>query len=224
MPVITFLGHACFLLEDDSGVKDTLLFDPFISGNPLAPVKIENLEPSYILVSHAHFDHHADTYAIAENSSATVISTAEIATEAQGRGCAAHALHIGGRHAFPFGSVKLTPALHGSGIAGGHACGFLVDYHGKKIYFAGDTGLFGDMKLIGEPGLDLALLPIGDNFTMGPEDAVTAASMLKAATVIPYHYNTWPLIEVDPGAFSDAVEQKTGSRCVILAPGEKHTL
>ncbi len=223
MAEITFLGHAMFRISEEG--KETLLFDPFVSGNPLNPLKLEEISSDYILVSHGHFDHLGDAYKIAETSGATIISTAEIAGQAGEKGLKTHAQHIGGRHRFPFGSVKLTLAFHGAGIPGGHACGFVVDYYGKKIYFAGDTGLFGDMKLIGElDALDYALLPIGDNFTMGIDDAVVAASFLKAKTVIPYHYNTWPLIEADPEEFKQKVEVKTGSRCVILPPGESHEL
>lgn len=219
MAEITFLGHAAFRLQEEG--KETLIFDPFVTGNPLAPLKLEEIKADYILVSHGHFDHLGDAYKIAEKSEATIISTAEIAKQAGEKGLKAHAQHIGGRHRFPFGSVKLTLAFHGSGIPGGHACGFVVDYYGKVIYFAGDTGLFGDMKLIGElDTLDYALLPIGDNFTMGIDDAVMAVTFLKAKTVIPYHYNTWPLIEVDPQEFKQKVEAKTGSKCVILPPGE----
>lgn len=221
MAEITFLGHAAFRLQEEG--KETLIFDPFVTGNPLAPLKLEEIKADYILVSHGHFDHLGDAYKIAEKSEATIISTAEIAKQAGEKGLKAHAQHIGGRHRFPFGSVKLTLAFHGSGIPGGHACGFVVDYYGKVIYFAGDTGLFGDMKLIGElDTLDYALLPIGDNFTMGIDDAVMAVTFLKAKTVIPYHYNTWPLIEVDPHEFKQKVEAKTGSKCVILPPGESY--
>lgn len=222
MPDITFWGHAGFHLAEAG--KEALVFDPFLTGNPLAPVKPEQVKAGYVLVSHGHFDHLGDAYEIARANDALVISTAEIAGEAQERGLNSHAQHLGGRHRYPFGSVKLTLALHGAGIPGGHACGFVVDYYGKKIYFAGDTGLFGDMKLIGElDALDLALLPIGDNFTMGIDDAVVAASLLNAAAVIPYHYNTWPLIEADPKEFKEKVEQESGSRCIILAPGESHS-
>ncbi|MEW5786128.1 MAG: metal-dependent hydrolase [Bacillota bacterium] len=219
MPVLTFLGHACFSLHEPG--KESLIFDPFITGNPHAPVAADEITVDFILVSHAHMDHLGDAYEIAARCGATIISSAEIASEALGKELQAHEQHIGGRHRYPFGSVKLTPALHGAGIPGGHACGFVVEFYGKKIYFAGDTGLFGDMKLIGElEAPDLALLPIGDNYTMGIDDAVVAASFLKAPAVIPYHYNTWPLIEVDPRQFREKVEQNTEACCMILAPGE----
>ena len=222
MPQITFWGHACFLLSENG--KETILLDPFISENPLSPVNVEEVKADYILLSHAHWDHLGDAYDLAGKNGATIISTSEIAKQAIKDGFKAHAQHLGGRHKFPFGSVKLTLALHGSGIAGGHACGFVVDYYGKKIYFAGDTGLFSDMKLIGElDSLDVALLPIGDNFTMGLDDAVIAASFVQAKVVIPYHYNTWPLIEADPKEFKTKVEDKTGSYCIILDPGSSYS-
>lgn len=221
VPKLTFLGHACFLLEGEE--QETLLFDPFITGNPAAKIDPADIKASYILISHAHGDHLGDAYDIAARNDGLIISTAEIADAAKGKGCRAHALHIGGGYRFSFGSVKATLALHGSGIPGGHACGFIVEYGGKKIYFAGDTGLFGDMRLIGELNtLDLALLPIGDNYTMGIEDAVVAASFLKARQVIPFHYNTWPVIEADPYLFKEKVEHRTETRCIVLQPGETH--
>ncbi|MFO7952553.1 MAG: metal-dependent hydrolase [Bacillota bacterium] len=222
MPELTFLGHACFLLEEKG--KETLLFDPYIKDNPVSSLSIDEIKTDYILVSHAHHDHLGDTHNIAHNNASLIISTAEIARQAKEKGLNAHAQHLGGRHTYPFGSVKLTLAFHGSGIAGGHACGFVVNYYGKNIYFAGDTALFGDMKLIGElDSLDLALLPIGDNFTMGPDDAVLAASYLQAKEVIPYHYNTWELIKADPENFKEKVEHKTNSRVIILQPGENYS-
>lgn len=223
MAEITFLGHASFILKEAN--KETVLFDPFIQENPSAPVKKEELQADFVLVSHGHFDHMGDAYDIAKANNATVISTAEIAGDAEEKGLSAHPLHLGGKFKFPFGWVKCTLAFHGAGIAGGHACGFLVNYHDKNVYYAGDTALFGDMKLIGEyVPLDLALLPIGDNFTMGIDDAVLAASFLQAKAVIPYHYNTWPYIEVDPQDFKKQVEEKTSSKCIILNPGESHVI
>ena len=222
MTELTFLGHANFLLEEKG--NETLLFDPYIKDNPVSSVGVDEVKADYILVSHAHHDHLGDAHEIAQNNDSLIISTAEIARQAQEKGLNAHAQHLGGRHSYPFGSVKLTLAFHGSGIAGGHACGFVVNYYGKNIYFAGDTALFGDMKLIGElDSLDLALLPIGDNFTMGLDDAVLAASFLQAKEVVPYHYNTWELISADPEKFKEKVEQKTNSRVINLQPGEYYS-
>ena len=222
MPKLTFLGHACFLLEDEG--KETLLFDPFLRENPLAPLKPEELRTDYILVSHAHSDHIGEAHEIAEANLATIISTPEISFQAQEKDLKAHPLNIGGKYRFPFGWVKATLALHSSGIMGGSPCGFVVNYHGKNIYFAGDTGLFSDMKLIGElTPLDIALLPIGDNYTMGIDDAVIAASLLDAPQVIPYHYNTWEIVEADPEEFKQKVEKETSSKCIIVAPGESHS-
>ena len=221
MPILTFIGHACFKLEDEG--KESLLFDPFLQENPQAPLSPEQIKTDYILLSHAHFDHRGDAYRIAEANGAMIVSTADIAEDAGQQGLSSHGLNIGGKFNFPFGWVKCTQALHSAGIAGGIACGFVVNYGGKNIYFAGDTGLFSDMKLIGElTPLDVALLPIGDNFTMGIDDAVIAASFLQAKTVIPYHYNTWPLINADPQEFKAKAEAKTKSKCVVIAPGESH--
>ncbi len=216
---VTFLGHACFLLESGG---DSLIFDPFLKGNSLAPVTPEDVRANYILVSHFHGDHFGDTETIARKNDATIISSAEIAGYCLDKGLKAHKMHIGGKHGFDFGWVKLTQAFHGAGIPGGLACGFVVNLEGKNVYFAGDTGLFGDMALIGEENLDLALLPIGDNFTMGAEDALKAAKMLKASTVIPMHYNTWPLVKADPEQFCQAVERVTGSKALVLPPGNSH--
>ncbi|NLX90313.1 MAG: metal-dependent hydrolase [Firmicutes bacterium] len=221
MPKLTFLGHACFLLGEEG--KETLVFDPFLRENPQASLRPEEVKAEYVLISHGHYDHLGEAYEIAEANKAMIISTSEISNDAESKGLSAHPLNIGGKFNFPFGWVKLTLAFHGSGFAGGHACGFVVHYYGKNIYFAGDTGLFSDMKLIGElTPLDIALLPIGDNYTMGIDDAAIAASFLKAKTVIPYHYNTWPLIAADPEEFKKKVEEKTNSRCVIISPGESH--
>jgi len=219
MPELTFLGHASFLLEKKG--KEKLLFDPYIKDNPVSSVNVDEIKADYILVSHAHRDHLGDTHEIAHNNQSLIISTAEISRQAQEKGLNAHAQHLGGRHTYPFGSVKLTLAFHGSGIPGGHACGFVVNYYGKNVYFAGDTALFSDMKLIGElDPLDLALIPIGDNYTMGIDDAVIAATYLHSKAVVPYHYNTWRLINADPEFFKERVEQNTQSRVSILSPGQ----
>lgn len=213
-----WLGHGTVELSSSG---KTLLFDPFISGNQSAPVKVEELKADYILVSHAHFDHLGDTETIAKSSDALVISTAEVAGLCQKKGLKTHGMHIGGKRAFDFGYVRVTPALHGAGVEGGHACGFVVQFYGRRIYLAGDTGLFSDMKLIGElEPLDLAFLPIGDNFTMGVDDAVIATEFLKPKVVIPVHYNTWPLIQADPFDFQKKVEARVGARVVVLRPGE----
>ena len=141
--------------------------------------------------------------------------------EPERAGCASHAMHIGGTHEFAFGKVRIAPAFHGSGIAGGHACGFIVNFFGIRLYYAGDTGLFGDMKWLRsvEP-FDVAVLPIGDNYTMGPKDAAIAAAWLGASVVIPVHYNTWPVIAQDPKAFEEAVEKEFDIRVRIVEPGK----
>ena len=223
MPKLTFVGHACFLLEEDR--KDSLIFDPFLTENPLTNMKAEDVRVRYILVSHGHMDHLGDSYDIAEANNAMIISTSEIASHAQSNGIVAHPMNTGGKYNFPFGWVKITLATHAAGPPAYFACGFVVNYHGKNIYFAGDTGLFGDMKLIGESApLDVALLPIGDNYTMGIDDAVIATSFLNPKIVIPCHYNTMPLVMADPEEFKKKVEEKTNSKCIVIAPGESYNL
>ena len=203
MSTLTFWGHACFGLAHEN---TTLLFDPFFTGNPVNPAKAEDIYCNYILVSHAHGDHLGDALTIAKQAGATIISTAEIATLAGQQDCANISMHLGGKRAFDFGHVRITPAFHGAGIAGGHAAGFIVKFFDKTIYFAGDTALFGDMALLGRlEKIDYALLPIGDNFTMGPDDAVEAVKLLQPAAVIPMHYNTWPLIAQSAEAFKEKV-------------------
>lgn len=219
MATLKFFGHSCFLLENK---EYSLLFDPFLTDNPFQIVKAEEIDCTHIFVSHAHFDHIGDTVAIAKRCGATVISTAEIAGFVGGQGCASHGMHIGGTHEFVFGSVRVTLAFHGAGIEGGHACGFIVHFDGKTLYFAGDTGIFGDMELLGRlEKIDYALLPIGDNFTMGPSDAALAAKLLGAKNIVPMHYNTWPLIAQDPESYKASVERQTDSHVLILQPGEK---
>lgn len=228
---ITFIGHAGFLLEHD-GVR--LAVDPFITGNPLAKISLADLtDVNYVLVSHGHGDHLGDAVDIAKQSGATVVSVFEIANYCARHGVKAHGMHLGGSHNFGDVQIKLTLALHGSSIGGekgpaeylGNPCGFLINLGGKTIYHAGDTGLFGDMALIGSRNrIDVAMLPIGDNFTMGIDDAVEAAAMLKPAVCIPMHYDTFPLISQNPEEFKNKVEERTAAKAVILKPGESYQL
>jgi L-ascorbate metabolism protein UlaG (beta-lactamase superfamily) len=216
---VTFLGHACFQLEISGSV---IITDPFLTGNPQAAVKPQDVSPQYILVSHAHGDHIGDAISIAKRCGATIITTAEVARMCDKEGAKTHAMHIGGKHTFDFGYVRVTPAFHGAGVEGGHACGFVVRSVDKSLYFAGDTSLFGDMELLGRlEKIDVALLPIGDNYTMGPDDAVIAVEMLKPRTVIPMHYSTWPLIQVDPVEWKRRVTLRMPATDVrIVAPGQ----
>ncbi len=225
---LTWYGHATLGLET-GGYK--LIIDPFFTGNPAAPIAPEAVEADFILVSHGHGDHVGDTVAIAQRTGATVISNFEIAdwfAEKQGLP-KTHGQHLGGGHTHPFGYLKLTLALHGSalpdGSNGGNPAGFLLTTNdGKKIYLAQDTGLFGDMKLIGEEGLDLAVIPIGDNYTMGPDDALRAVKMLEPKVVIPIHYNTWDLLAQDANAWAERVQKETKTKAVVLKPGESYSL
>jgi L-ascorbate metabolism protein UlaG (beta-lactamase superfamily) len=219
---LTWYSHACFAI--DTG-DNQLLTDPFLTGNPLAPVAAETLAPNFILVSHGHGDHVGDTVDIAKRSGATVISNFEIQNWLAGQGLEnLHPQHIGGGFEYPWGRVKLTIAQHGSalpdGSYGGNPCGFLFYIQGKKIYHACDTGLFYDMKLIGQEGIDLAILPIGDNFTMGPDDALRAVKLIEPQQVIPIHYDTFEVIKQDPHAWAKRVASETSASAVVLKPGE----
>jgi L-ascorbate metabolism protein UlaG (beta-lactamase superfamily) len=220
---VRWLGHASLLLESDGR---SILIDPFLTGNPAAAAKPDELPADFILVSHGHGDHIGDTAAIAKRTGATVVANYEIAGWLQSQGLTkVHGMQHGGGFNFPFGRVKLTLAFHGSqlpdGSDGGNPCGFLLTFNdGKKVYDAADTGLFGDMRLIGEEGLDLAILPIGDNFTMGPDDALRAVKFLQPKKVLPIHYDTWGLIAQDGAAWAGRVKQETGAQPVVLKPGE----
>jgi len=226
---LTYLGHAAFLLEADGKV---VAIDPFLTGNPTATRAAADISPQTILLTHAHNDHVGDTVEIAKRTGAAVISTFELGEwlTSQGVSGAIPANH-GGTVAFDGGTVKLTPAWHtssyeqgGTFVAPGIPAGLVVRFGGHTIYFAGDTCLFGDMRLIGEEGLDLAVLPIGDHFTMGPADAARAVEFLNTPAVVPCHYNTFPQIQQDPQAFKQMVEARTSARCVVLAPGAAHEL
>lgn len=226
MATLTYYGHSTWALETKG---TTILIDPFFTGNPQASVTGGDVRANFIILTHAHGDHYGDSVEIAKRTGATLISNFEIVNYCQKQGVAnAHPLHLGGGHAFPFGRVKLTVAHHGSsfpdGTYGGNPAGVVIEFEGKRLYDAGDTALFSDMTLIGQPGLDVALLPIGDNFTMGPEDAAAAAKFLRARTVIPEHYNTWPVIAQDPEAFKRKVEGSTESKVVILTSGGTFTV
>ena len=223
----TWFGHGTFGLET-GGFK--VVIDPYFTDNPAASIAAEEVEVDFIVVSHGHGDHIADAVDIAKRTNATVISNFEIVNWLSGKGLEKlHGQHIGGGFNHPFGYLKLTHALHGSGLPdgsyGGNPAGILVTTdNGEKIYFACDTGLFSSMKLIGEEGIDLAVLPIGDNFTMGPDDALRAVKMIQPKHVIPAHYNTWPLIAQDPDAWGARVEKETDTKAHVLQPGESFSL
>jgi len=223
---VTWHGHAT-LSMDVSGTK--VLIDPFFTDNPLCNVEADQVNADFILITHGHGDHVGDAVSIAERCDSFVISNFEICSWMTAQGHEkVHAQHIGGGYQHPFGHVKLTLAFHGSalpdGSYGGMPAGFLLTVEGKKIYIAGDTALFSDMQLIGQAGLDLAVIPIGDNFTMGPDDAVQAVKFLNAKAVIPYHYNTWELIEQDVAAWAERVQSESDTAVVGLKIDEPYTL
>jgi L-ascorbate metabolism protein UlaG (beta-lactamase superfamily) len=221
---LTWYGHATLGLETDA---HKLVIDPFFNENPAASTTADQIEAEFILISHGHGDHIGDTFSIAKRTGALVISNHEIATWLQKQGLEkVHGQHLGGGFQHPFGYLKLTLALHGSqlpdGSDGGNPCGFLLTTNnGKKIYLAQDTGLFGDMRLIGEEGLEVAVIPIGDNYTMGPDDALRAVKMLQPKTVVPIHYNTFDLLKQDANAWATRVESETDSKVAVLKPGEQ---
>jgi L-ascorbate metabolism protein UlaG (beta-lactamase superfamily) len=223
---VTWYGHSTIGLDIQ---PFHILVDPFFSGNPAASTNGQGLEADFILVTHGHGDHVGDTVSIARRTGAMVISNFEIASWMEKQGVQkTHGQHIGGGYNHSFGYLKLTQALHGSvlpdGSNGGNPVGFLLTTKdGKKIYLPGDTGLFGDMKLIGQEGLDLAFIPIGDNYTMGPDDACRAIELLTPKHVVPIHYNTWDLIAQDAGKWSERVE-RFGVVVHLLKPGESFTL
>jgi L-ascorbate metabolism protein UlaG (beta-lactamase superfamily) len=222
---ITYHGHSCFSIQTD---RAHLLIDPFLTGNELADVSADQVGPDYILVSHAHDDHLGDAVPIAQRTGATVISNFEIANYMTAQGVNAHAMHIGGSRKFPFGKVKLTIAHHGSsfpdGAYGGNPCGFLLWLEGKVIYFAGDTALTYDMTLYRDEGIDVAMLPIGDNFTMGPEDAVKAVRFLQPKKAILMHYGASGVIAQDAQAVAAEIRAATAAQPVIMQPGETLTV
>ncbi len=223
----TWYGHGTHGIETE-GHK--VLIDPFFTDNPAASTTADEVKADFIVISHGHGDHIGDAIKIAERTGALVISNFEITNWLGGQGLEKlHPQHIGGGFHHPFGYLKLTHALHGSGLPdgsyGGNPAGVLLTtLAGEKIYLACDTGLFASMKLIGEEGIDLAVLPIGDNFTMGPDDALRAVHMIRPRHVIPVHYNTWPVIEQDANAWAQRVAAETEAQPHVLQPGDLFSL
>ncbi len=218
---LTFLGHAAVRLQH---AEHEVLIDPFLSENPLAVTAPESLSPSHVILTHAHGDHVGDTVTIAKRSGATVVAAVEVVNRLARDGVEGVGMNVGGSADFPFGRVTFTPAWHSSafpdGTYGGTPMGVVVRLGDVTIFHAGDTALFSDLALVARHGIDVALVPIGDHFTMGPDDALEAARMLQARHVVPIHYDTFPPIVQDARAFARRVSVETGSEAHALAPGE----
>jgi L-ascorbate metabolism protein UlaG (beta-lactamase superfamily) len=226
MARLTWHGHSTFTLETDQGYR--IMFDPFLDENPKSDIRVEDVgELDFILVSHGHFDHFQDAIRLARKTGAKLLSTFEIVAFCQAKGLEnVHALHIGGGNHFDFGYAKMTPALHGGQVDGDEEGAFTtvpggwwLDMNGKRLYHAGDTALLTDMQLL-KGKVDVALLPIGDNYTMGPEDAARAVEFIEPRVVIPMHYSTWEVIEQDPNEFRTLVGGR--AEIVILDPGDSY--
>lgn len=220
---LRYFSHSAFGVTTDEGKK--LLIDPFLDDNPNSPVKSADVDADYIILSHAHGDHLGDAFKIAKRCGSTFICVNELANYCAAQGFKAHNMHIGGGYNFDFGRLKFTIAHHGSqtpdGKYAGEPAGILLIIDGKTIYHTGDTALFYDMKLIGEMNpVDYMLVPIGDNFTMGVDDAVKAVELVNPKLAVPMHYNTFPVIQVDPEDFKKKVVGK-GLKCRVLAFGEE---
>ncbi|MEM1502390.1 metal-dependent hydrolase [Domibacillus sp. 8LH] len=220
---VSYHGHSVVKIRSNG---KTVLIDPFISGNDLTDLRADEQNPDFIVLTHGHGDHVGDTVDIAKRSGALVIAVNELALYLQHQGVEAHPMHIGGSREFEFGKIKFTQAFHGSGLQQadgtflymGMPAGVLIMNEGKTVYHAGDTALFSDMKLIAERHpIDLALLPIGDNFTMGPEDAAVAAEFLQAKITVPIHYDTFPPIRQNPADFVSMVQNGSGR---VMTVGE----
>lgn len=222
---ITWHGHGTLSLTIDD---TNIVIDPFFApNNPSAKSSADDVDADYILQTHGHVDHIADAVGLAQRTDAKLIGNFEICNWISAQGHQnAWAMNTGGGYNFDFGRVKMTPALHSSsmpdGSYGGDPGGYVVSTQGKNIYFAGDTALFSDMALIGSMGLDVAILPVGDNFTMGPDDSIAAINYLKPKIVIPCHYNTWKPIAIDVAAWAAQVEQETNAKPVVLGIDESY--
>jgi len=220
---LKYFSHSAFQITADNG--KVILIDPFLDNNPTSPVKSDEVKADYIITTHGHGDHIGDAFKIAKRCGSTFICVDELANYYMGKGFKAHSMHIGGGHNFDFGKVKFAIAHHGSmtndGYYGGEPSGVILTIGGKVVYHTGDTGLFYDMKLIGEiNNIDYMLLPIGDNYTMGIDDAVKAVELANPKVAIPMHYNTFPIIAADPNEFKDKVK-KIGKECRVLQFGEE---
>ena len=216
---IKWLGHYAFEIRTGD---QTVLVDPFVNDNPVATVSADDLEADFILVTHGHADHVADVASIANRTGATVIAPVEAATWFQSQQNVENTiqLNLGGGIQLPFGHVRMTIAHHSSsmpdGSYGGNPAGYILTLAEGKVYFSGDTALFMEMELYGRQGIDLAILSMGDHFTMGPDDSVEAVKMLKPVRVVPAHFNTWPPIEQDANAWADKVSSSTEAQPVVL--------
>jgi L-ascorbate metabolism protein UlaG (beta-lactamase superfamily) len=221
---IRFLGHAAFTLQDGD---TTLLIDPFLTGNPTAAATADEMDPAAILLTHGHQDHFGDTVEIARRSGAPVVAITEIAHELGDEGVEVRDCNLGGTASFDWGWVKLVPAWHTSTTPKGTVstpAGLLISFGGKIVYHLGDTCLFSDLQLVGKRHqVDVALMCIGGHYTMDRHDAVDAADFVGAKTIIPCHYNTFPAIETDAGAFQTDVEKALDATVVVLEPGQAHT-
>jgi L-ascorbate metabolism protein UlaG (beta-lactamase superfamily) len=222
----TWLGHSAFTFEFD-GHK--VVVDPFLTGNPLAAANADDLAAEIIFLTHAHGDHSGDALSIAKRTGAMIVSNAEIADWAGKNGAKSHGMNTGGGYDFGFVHARQTIAFHSSsfpdGSYGGNPNGFVFTLSsGQRVYFAGDTALFSDMALIGDYGIDVAFLPIGDNYTMGPEDSLKAIKLIKPKMVVPMHYNTFPFIVVDVAGWANRVSSQTDAQPIVLDPGGSYSL
>ncbi|MCS7464390.1 metal-dependent hydrolase [Paenibacillus doosanensis] len=227
---VEYHGHSCVQLSDG---EHSLIIDPFLTDNPAAVADPDSIRVQHVLLTHAHTDHIQNAVQIAKANDATLIAIHELATYMSWQGIKTKDMNIGGKLSLGFAELQMVQAFHSSGIIdhgkqeivyAGMPAGFIIRWNGHTILHAGDTNLFLDMKLIGERNaIDLAFLPIGDLFTMGPEDAAVAAEWLRAKLVVPVHYDTFELIRQDGGAFVDLLQAR-GIEGKALRPGEQITL